>query len=85
MNDKVDAAAPPKEFEIKIDREHFKVSKSVMTGAELRALPVPPVGSDRDFFEMVPGGTDKKIGDHEKVEIKNGLRFFTAPAQINPG
>jgi hypothetical protein len=33
----------------------------------------------------VPGGSDKKIGDSDVVEMRNGLRFFTAPAQINPG
>ena len=56
-----------------------------MTGAELRRLPHPPIGPDRDLFEVVPGGSDKKIADGDVVEMRNGLRFFTAPAQINPG
>jgi hypothetical protein len=34
---------------------------------------------------VVPGGTDRKIGDTEVVDIRDGKRFFTAPAQINPG
>ena len=72
-------------FNIKIDREHFEVTKEVMTGAELRALPNPPIGSGFDLFEVVPGGTDRKLADTDTVEIKNGMRFFTAPAQINPG
>jgi hypothetical protein len=56
-----------------------------MTGAELRRVPTPPIGPDRDLFEVVPGGPDRKIEDIDVVEIKNGKRFFTAPAQINPG
>jgi Multiubiquitin len=72
-------------FEIQIDRKHYTVIESQMTGAQLRALPTPAIGPDRDFFEVVPGGTDRKIGDSDVVEMRNGLRFFSAPAQINPG
>lgn len=75
----------PNTFKIKIDREHFEVTKEVMTGAELRALPTPPIGAELDLFEVVPGGTDRKLANTDTVEIKNGMRFFTAPAQINPG
>src|SRR6202142_323786 len=73
------------EFHIQIDRVHYKVHKHIMTGLELRHVPKPPIGPDRDLFEVVPGGTDRKILDDEKVEIRDGKRFFTAPAQINPG
>jgi hypothetical protein len=75
----------PEHFEIQIDRHHYKVTQRHMTGMQLRHLPTPPIGPDRDLFEVVPGGSDRKIGDDEEVEIRNGLRFFTAPAQINPG
>jgi hypothetical protein len=37
------------------------------------------------LFEVVPGGSDLKIEADTQVEMRNGLRFFTAPAQINPG
>lgn len=73
------------EFQIQIDRTHYTVSLPVMTGAQLRNVPSPPIGPDRDLFEVVPGQPDKKIADETKVEIRNGLRFFTAPALINPG
>jgi Multiubiquitin len=73
------------EFHIQIDRVHYTVHKHIMTGLELRHVPKPPIGPDRDLFEVVPGGTDRKIADDEKVEIRDGKRFFTAPAQINPG
>ena len=75
----------PKNFEIKIDRVTYKVSEPVLTGAQLRRLPEPDIGPDRDLFEVVPGGSDLKIEADAKVEMRNGLRFFTAPAQINPG
>lgn len=75
----------PEQFEIQIDRVHYKVTMERMTGLQLRHVPNPPIGPDRDLFEVVPGGSDRKIGDEQVVEIRNGLRFFTAPAQINPG
>lgn len=75
----------PKQFQIQIDRVHFTVTKEKMTGLEIRNVPPTPIGQDRDIFEVVPGGHDRKIGDQDVVEVKNGMRFFTAPAQINPG
>ncbi len=72
-------------FQIQIDRVHYTVTQSTMTGAELRKVPPTPIGPERDMFEVVPGGSDRKIADDEVVEMKNGKRFFTAPAQINPG
>lgn len=72
-------------FQIQIDRVHYTVTQAEMTGSELRQLVSPPIGPDRDLFEVVPGHPDKKIADDQTVEIRNGLRFFTAPAHINPG
>jgi hypothetical protein len=86
-----DKPEPPKgpppghEFTIKIDRAVFKVDAAELTGAALRALPEQPIGPDRDLFEVVPGGSDLKIADDQIVKMRDGLRFFTAPAQINPG
>ncbi len=82
--DRLDKPDRPK-FQIQIDRAHFTVHQSRMTGAELRQVPPTPIGPDRDLWQVVPGGTDLKIADNDVVEIRNGLRFFTAPAQINPG
>src|SRR5690349_4847430 len=72
----------PKTFGTKIDRTTYKVDEPILTGAQLRALPNPPIGPDRDLFEVVPGGSDLKIEADSRVEMRNGLRFFTAPAQI---
>jgi hypothetical protein len=72
-------------FTIKIDRSVFHVTAREMAGLQLRQLSNPAIGPDRDLFEVVPGGSDIKILDDQVVEIRDGLRFFTAPAQINPG
>lgn len=76
---------PGHEYHIQIDRVHYTVTQAIMTGLQLRQLPTPPIGPDRDLFRVVPGGTDEKIGDDQDVPIRDGMRFFTAPAQINPG
>jgi multiubiquitin len=74
-----------REFQIQIDRVHYTVAKRELTGAELRQVPPTPIGPERDLFEVVPGGQDRKIEDADVVQIHNGQRFFTAPGQINPG
>jgi len=72
-------------FTIKIDRTEYQVHQRKLTGLQLRHLVHPPIGPDRDLFEVIPGGSDLKIEDGMEVKMRDGLRFFTAPAQINPG
>lgn len=79
------AADHPTTFRIQIDRQHIEVHQAQLTGAQLRQLHQPPIGADHDLFEVVPGGPDRKIGDTQEVPMRNGLRFFSAPTQINPG
>lgn len=80
------AAHPhPHTFNIQIDRVHYKVEQSPITGAELRRVPPTPIPAERDLFQVVPGGSDLKILDSMSVTLHDGMRFFTAPAQINPG
>lgn len=83
--DKDDKGGGHHKFQIQIDRVHYTVTESELTGTELRQLPDPNIPDDRDLFEVVPGDADKKVGNEDVVEIRNGKRFFTAPAQINPG
>ena len=80
-----DPEGPRPSFRVRIDRTDYVVHREEMTGLELRHVPKPPIGPDRDLFEVVLGGSDRKIGNDEIVKIRDGLRFFTAPAQINPG
>lgn len=75
----------PENFKIQIDRVHYEVHEDELTGDALRQLPKPPIGPERDLFEVVPGHTDRKIEASDVVAISNGKRFFTAPAHINPG
>lgn len=75
----------PKVFRIQIDREHYEVQDEQMTGAQLRQVPTTPIPPERDLYEVVPGHPDRKIENDDVVEIRNGLRFFTAPGTINPG
>jgi len=83
---KVEHNAPPqKHFNIQIDRELFKVTQSKLTAAQLRELPDPNVPPERDLYEVRPGEDDLQIQDGDVVVMRNGLRFFTAPGQINPG
>jgi hypothetical protein len=72
--------------QIHIDHDHFTVTIPTMTGQELRTLPEPDIGPDRDLFLKVPGpDDDQPIGNEDPVELKNGMHFFTAPATITPG
>lgn len=80
----------PQGATIKIDRSEYCVpwqedGKIHLTGLEIRKVPDPPIDEKRDLFEVVPGGSDRKIEDATVVEIHDGMRFFTAPRQINPG
>lgn len=85
MSEEAVAGRGPESIRIQIDRVHYEVHVTHMTGEQLRRLPQPPIGPDRDLFEVVPGHPDRKIENNEEVELRNGTRFFTAPAHINPG
>ena len=75
---------------ILIDRKEYSAPRrghdgNILTGLNIRSLADPPIDAGRDLFEIVPGGYDRKVDDDTEVEISDGLRFFTAPQQINPG
>ena len=78
--------SPQQNVNIIIDKQRVAAPKPLMTGSEIRGLHNPPIGPDRDLFLKVPGpGDDKKIGDSEQVELKDGMHFFSVPSKINPG
>ena len=76
---------PDKTFEIQIDRVVYTLSKNRLTGADLRRVPNPPIPPERDLFEIIPGHPDRKVANDDRILIRDGLRFFTAPNTINPG
>lgn len=80
----------PKGIHIRVERIERVVSLDLltdgtMTGRQIRELRNPPIEDDRDLFEIVPGGSDKKIEDGQAVVIREWMRFFSAPTTINPG
>jgi len=85
MNATPETPKPDKHTNIQIDRVHYKVAGHHLTGQQLRDLPTPPIAADRDLFLVVPGAQDRKISADEKVDLHDGMRFFTAPGHINPG
>ena len=85
MTDNAPEGTPELKFQIQIDRTHYTVHQREMTGMELRKVPTPPIPADRDLYEVRPGQPDRLIEDATVVEIRDGLRFFTAPHHINPG
>ena len=72
-------------YEIQIDGKYYHVAQSVMTGAELRKVPDEPIGPERNLFEVVAGKPDKKVENEDKVQIRNGKRFLSAPAHVSVG
>ena len=85
VSEKDNPVKPERKVNIQIDREHFTIDELQSTGGELRTLPDPDVPANRDLFLVVPGGQDIKIEVDTPVTLKSGMRFFTAPGQINPG
>ena len=57
------------EFVIHIDKQQFKTSAASLNGQQLRQLPKPPLGPDRDLYEVVPGP---------------GLHFMIRPSAVAP-
>ncbi|MCY4653457.1 MAG: multiubiquitin domain-containing protein [Dehalococcoidia bacterium] len=74
-----------KTFEIQIDRTMYTLTENRLTGADLRRVPDPPIPPERDLFEIIPGHPDRKVEVDDRIVIRDGLRFFTAPNTINPG
>jgi hypothetical protein len=84
------AAAPthlaaPGTIPILIDGNQYLAPNREMTGAQIRALPSPPISADRDLWLDVRGGLDKLVGDTEEVRLHPEMCFFTVPKVINPG
>jgi hypothetical protein len=72
------------EVAIHIDKKIYK-SPRLTTGAALYAL--GKVTAGYDLFEETPGPGDDKLvpNDETKIELKDGLHFYTAKQSLNPG
>lgn len=81
-DDKEDGHAIP----IFIDDVKYEAPSRRMTGADLRALPRPPIGADRDLWLETPGPKDDVlIRPEQTYDVRPGSKFYTAPSTINPG
>lgn len=67
-----------------IDGRNYRVAGGPVTGATLRELPSPPIGSDFDLVLMGAEG-DLLIREDEIVELRDGLEFFAVPRRILAG
>ena len=83
----VNDGPPAQLHELKIDRDRFEWGQPTISGQQLRELPTPPVGPDRDLYEEVHGGEDKLIDTNSIVVLKEHgeTQFFTAPHHVTPG
>jgi hypothetical protein len=64
---------------IYIDKTPYEVRTAVLTEAQLRALPTPPVPDGYGIWKDIPDDLDDPIKVGELVRIANGDRFFTKP------
>lgn len=74
-----------KHYPVHIDKKPYKTTERQLTGTEIRDLPDTPIGPEFDLWLEVPGDEDQLIADDQVVAIREGVHFFTAPRQINPG
>lgn len=70
---------------IHIDRVRYEAPSAALTGAQLRTLADPDIGSERDLWQEVPGDDDNLVDGGELIQLRNGMHFYSAPSTINPG
>lgn len=85
MADRPTKPDAPGKVPILIDGKRVIAPKGALTGTEIRKLPSPPVGDDRDLWLDRDGTLDDLVEDEEVVELRPQMRFFTVPRIINPG
>jgi hypothetical protein len=73
-------------IQITIDRHVFRVAARPVSGAQLRQLPIPPIGDDRDLFQVFSGArADLMVPESQAVDFENGTDFFSTPRSISAG
>lgn len=71
---------------IHIDRNPYTVHQRHMTGAELRAVPAPPIGDNFDLWLEVRGDEeDQAVPRETTIELKEDMHFYSSPSNISPG
>lgn len=81
-----DAAAHEPTIRIHIDRNPYTVHRREMTGAELRAVPTPPIDENFDLWLEVRGDQeDQAVTPSTTVTLKEDMHFYSSPGTISPG
>lgn len=71
-------------FSIWIDGSELVVTRSEMTGRDVRGL--KGIGQERDLWKKaVPRGNDERVGDSQVVQLRAGMEFYSCPQLINGG
>ena len=85
MPDETAATHGPERITIQIDRVHYEVDVTQMTGSSSANFRSRRSGRTATCSRWCPATPTARSGTDEEVELRNGTRFFTAPAHINPG
>jgi hypothetical protein len=80
-----DELRPGEKLVIVIDNKKYRAPNRVMTGAQLRRLADPNIGPEFDLWQEIPGGEDNLVGDDERIKLADGMGFYSASSEINPG
>lgn len=76
---------PGEKLTIVIDGKKYRAPSRSVTGAQLRRLADPDIGSDYDLWQEVPGGEDNLVDDKERIKLRDGMGFYSSSRDINPG
>lgn len=79
------ALRPGEKLTIVIDAKRYRAPARTMNGAQLRRLADPNIGPNYDLWQEVPGGEDNLVDDKERIELSDGMGFYSSSRDINPG
>ncbi|MDR6143347.1 hypothetical protein QE375_002901 [Microbacterium foliorum] len=60
-----------------LDKVAYRVRSAVISEADLRALPSPPLGPDRGIWKDIVDDVDDPLAPGELVRVADGDRFFS--------
>lgn len=70
---------------IVIDSKKYRAAARAMNGIQLRRLAEPNIGPEYDLWQEIPGGEDNLVGEKERIELRDGMGFYSSSCEINPG
>lgn len=76
---------PNEKLTIVIDNKKYRAPARVLTGDQLRKLADPDIAAGFDLWQEIPGGEDNLVEGRERIELRDGMSFYSANSTINPG